>query len=198
MGNPGEHLRVAKVVPSPSDFPQAYLVMDSRLLRQGDLLRPSLAVEYRYGDRYWMSADRGETASQDYRANEALRTGQRFGLWGPLERPAGAVPVCRFQGDRGHGQTSRFLALAGFECDIVKGIAQFVLEGEGEYFAVPPSETGACPSGLVPVRRFNNLHANVNHRYVTDPTVAEQMRAAGWYDEGVRMCARPLAPEEQQ
>jgi hypothetical protein len=61
---------------------------------------------------------------------------------------------------------------------------------------VPPSEAGACASGLVPVRRFNNLQGNVNHRYVADPAVADQMRAAGWYDEGVRFCARPLGSDE--
>jgi hypothetical protein len=46
------------------------------------------------------------------------------------------------------------------------------------------------------VRRFNNLQADVNHRYVADPDIAGQMRAAGWYDEGVRFCARPLAENE--
>ena len=94
------------------------------------------------------------------------------------------------------GQTSRFISLAGAECDIVKRSAAFDLEGQGEYFAMPPSSGGACDASLVPVRRFNNLQANVNHRYVADVAVAEQMRAAGWYDEGVRFCARPIGSDE--
>ena len=38
--------------------------------------------------------------------------------------------------------------------------------------------------------------SSVNHRYVADLAVAQQMRPAGWYDEGVRFCARPLGSNE--
>jgi hypothetical protein len=55
---------------------------------------------------------------------------------------------------------------------------------------------GACPAQLLPVRRFYNLQSNVNHRYVADAATVAEMRAAGWYDEGVRMCARPLGADE--
>ena len=187
---------VRTLVTSPADSSQVYLVWKDRLYRGSLEPRRRVAVEYQYGDRYWLTGDTAEALSQDYRANEAVRTGQRFGLWSRLDAPQAARAMCRFQGRPSHGQSSRFLAVDGFECDVVKGIPQFVLEGEGEYFAVPPSESGACAAGLVPVRRFNNLQANVNHRYVADPAVAEQMRAAGWYDEGVRMCARPLGSNE--
>jgi photosystem II stability/assembly factor-like uncharacterized protein len=196
IGDPGERLRVSKVLPVPADDVQAYLVADTRLARTTGSFTPRVAVEYRYGDRYWVSGDRGETASQDYRGYEAVRTGERFGLWSHAERPAGAVPVCRFQGNPAYGQTSRFIALAGSECDIVKASPAFALEGDGEYFVVPPTREGTCPAGLVSVSRFNNLEANVNHRYVADAATAAQMRAAGWYDEGVRMCARPLGSNE--
>lgn len=189
-------LLVSKVVPSPADDTQALVIFQGRLHRATGTLMPRLAVEFRFGDRYWVSGDRGETMSQDYRAYEAVRTGERFGLWSQAERPAGAMPMCRFQGNPAYGQSSRFITLAGFECDIVKANPAFVLEGEGEYFALPASAQGTCPAGTVAVRRFNNQQASVNHRYVVTGTEAARMRAAGWYDEGVCMCARPLGADE--
>lgn len=194
--NGGEYLVVSKVVPGPAEDLQAYLVAEWQLRTASGRFRPRVAIEYKYGDRYWVSGDRGESASQDYRADEAVRTGEKFGVWSRGDAPPGAKAMCRFQGEPSRGQSSRFLAVDGFECDLVKGIPQFVLEGEGEYFAMPPSEGGTCAAGLVPVRRFNNLQADVNHRYVADPAIAEQIRAAGWYDEGVRFCARPLGSNE--
>jgi hypothetical protein len=187
---------VSVVVASPTDSAQVYLIWKGRLYRGVLTPRKRVAVEYQYGDRFWITGDAAEAISQDYRANEARRTGQRFGLWGPLDAPAGAVGICRFQGNPAHGQESRFIAVEGSECDIVKGSPAFVLEGEGEYFAIPPTATGGCAEGLVAVRRFNNLESNVNHRYVSDASVAAEMRASGWYDEGVRLCARPLGSDE--
>ena len=40
------------------------------------------------------------------------------------------------------------------------------------------------------------VDGNVNHGYVADPAVAHMMRDRGWYDEGVRFCARPLESNE--
>jgi hypothetical protein len=57
-----------------------------------------------------------------------------------------------------------------------------------------PPVNGACPAGLVPVHRFYNnpnTGTSMNHRYVIDATVMQQMLAQGWIDEGVVMCAQP-------
>jgi photosystem II stability/assembly factor-like uncharacterized protein len=188
--------RVTSVVPDPTDSSRVYAIRNGRLYRGVVPARAPVAVEYRYGDRYWITGSAAEAISQDHRGNEATRTGRSFGLWNAAGAPAGAKAICRFQGDRGHGQESRFIAIEGFECDVVKAGRAFVLEGQGEYFAVSPTAQGDCPAALLPVRRFNNLQSNVNHRYVADAATADEMRAAGWYDEGVRMCARPLGADE--
>jgi hypothetical protein len=193
--SPDYHI-VSSLVASPADRYQVYIVWNGHLYRGEFAPRQRVAIEYRYGDRFWITGDPAEAVSQDYRANDAVRTGQRFGLWSGLTAPAGAVPLCRFQGRPAYGQSSRFVAVEGAECSVVKSIPQFALEGEGEYYALAPDASGACAAGTVPVRRFNNLQGDVNHRYVADPAIASEMLARGWYDEGVRMCARPLGEGE--
>ena len=184
------------LVPSAGDSPQGYLIRQGRLYRVELAPRQRIAVEYQYGNRFWIAGDGGEAHSQDYRANDAVRTGYRFGLWSRADAPPEALGFCRFQGNPAHGQTSRFVSLAGAECEAVKRGRDFLLEGENEYFAVPADDFGGCATGLVPVHRFNNLEANVNHRYVADPALAEQMHDSGWADEGVQFCARPLGSNE--
>jgi hypothetical protein len=196
-GSPYGSYQVARdVAPMTTGSGDVYVVHLGHLYRGSVASREPIAIEYQYGDRFWITGDPAEAVSQDYRANEARRTGRRFGLWGAATRHAGAVAICRFQGRRDYGQDSRFIAVEGSECDTVKASPAFVLEGEGEYFAVAPTAQGGCAEGLIAVRRFNNLASNVNHRYVADAPTAAEMRAAGWYDEGVRLCARPLAPGE--
>jgi hypothetical protein len=187
---------LTSLLPDPSDSSNAYVIRGARLYRVEVPKRRSIAWEYRFGDRFWITANAAEAGALGFMGYHPNRTGQRFGLWSPAQAPAGALGACRFQGNPAYGQSSRFIALAGFECDIVKGSPAFVLEGENEYFALPPDARDACAAGLVPVRRFNNLQSNVNHRYVADAAGAAEMRAAGWYDEGVRMCARPLGADE--
>lgn len=186
---------VSELVTSPDDSAQVYLVHRGRLYR--GLLAPAgrVAVEYSYGDRFWLTGDRGEALFQDHRANDAVRTGERFGLWSPLDAPPGAAGICRFQGNPARGQTSRFVTLQGAECEALKRSADWRLEGEGEYFAMPPGP-GGCAAGLAPVTRFFNGKALNNHRYVTTARAAGEMRARGWIEEGLAMCARPLGEGE--
>ena len=93
------------------------------------------------------------------------------------------------------GLRTRVLLLKGFECDALRGSPGWILEAENDFYAVPPA-ADACPAGLVPVRRFHNLKPDLNHRWVGDESTAAEMRSRGWYDEGVRMCARPLGSNE--
>jgi len=53
---------------------------------------------------------------------------------------------------------------------------------------------GGCPAGTNAVYRVFSNRADVNHRYVTDPAVRNQMAMKGWLAEGdgpdlVVMCA---------
>jgi hypothetical protein len=79
--------------------------------------------------------------------------------------------------------------LEGGECDAVKASPAWVIEGENEFFLASPEKGGSCAKGLLPLRRFYNQRADANHRYVLDESTAAQMRARGWRDEGVVMCA---------
>ncbi|MEO8509062.1 MAG: hypothetical protein ABI593_15660 [Betaproteobacteria bacterium] len=65
---------------------------------------------------------------------------------------------------------------------------------EGHTFAIAPAAAGACPAGLVAVRRFYNNPTTgtaMNHRYVASGAVANAMRAKGRIDAGIVMCAQP-------
>jgi len=63
------------------------------------------------------------------------------------------------------------------------------------YIALPDPTTGACPGGTQPIWRFFN-RLTTNHRYTSDHTVRDDMRAdpGTWTPEGygpdsVIMCA---------
>jgi photosystem II stability/assembly factor-like uncharacterized protein len=187
---------VSRVVPSLDDTTQAYLVHKNRLFKVTLPQRTRVAVEYRYGDRFWLAVDAAEAGSQDYRGNEALRTGLTFALWSAADAPAGAVGTCRFQGNPSRGQSSRFITLQGAECEGLRGQPAFVLEGENESYAMPAGADGSCAVGLARVTRFYNGQRDVNHRWVADPAAVNEMRARGWIEEGTAFCARPLGSNE--
>lgn len=188
---------VQRVFPSSADTEQVYLVHKGFLLKGSIAPRARIAVEYQYGDFYWLTGDAGEAISQDHRLNEATRTGERFGLWSAATAPQGAVGLCRFQGNPARGQHSRFLTLEGGECDLLSAGDAWMLEGKSEYFAMPPNAAGTCAAGLVAVRRFvNTKGAFTNHRYVASAAALAQMRASNWIEEGTAMCARPLGSDE--
>jgi len=187
------------LITSPSEPGVVYVVRASRLFRGTPSYLPEpLVVEYEYeGNRYWLTSLDGEAVSQDNRQQpgNVHRTGERWGAWLAGDAPAGAVGSCRFWGKPESGLRTRVLVLQGFECEAIKRDLSWILEAENEFYAVPPRGDG-CPDGLVPVRRFNNLNPDLNHRWVVDGVIAAEMRARGWYDEGVRFCARPLGPNE--
>ena len=184
---------------SASDPRVVYLIHDRRLYRGEPSARPELVVsEFQYeGDRYWLTSLDGEALSQDYRLEpgDVRRTGLRFGAWRADNAPVGALGSCRFWSGPGTGLRTRVLLLNDGECAALKRVPGWILEAENEFYTVAPI-AGACPTGLIPVRRFNNAKYDLNHRWVTDPVVAAQMRARHWYDEGVRFCARPLGSNE--
>jgi hypothetical protein len=91
------------------------------------------------------------------------------------------------------GPDSHFFTVDAAECAHVMGAWQ-AWTFESHAFAITPAAAGACPAGLVAVRRFYNnpaVGADMNHRYVTSAAVAAEMRGKGWVEEGVVMCAQP-------
>jgi hypothetical protein len=191
---------VYKIVASPGDPGVVYAAQGPRIFRGVPSQRPDPVVaEFHYDiDRYWLTSLDGEAVSQDYRKEplNVWRTGERWGAWRADDAPAGAVGSCRFWSSPRSGLRTRVLVLQGFECDALKRSPDWILEGENEFYAVPPV-AGSCGAGLVPVRRFNNLQPDANHRWVADDAIAAEMRGfRAWYDEGVRFCARPLGPNE--
>jgi hypothetical protein len=122
---------VERVLVSPANDSQAYFIRNGSLYRAVLPPRNRVAVEYQYGDRFWITGDSAEALSQDYRANEAVRTGRPFGFWSAADAPTGAKAVCRFQGNPTRGQTSRFLTLQGSECDTLRQDAGLGARGRG-------------------------------------------------------------------
>ena len=112
---------------------------------------------------------------------------------------AGASPVCRYYRTPGFGD-SHFYSASASECAAVSANPQqypgWTLETSSAfYIALPDTTSGACAAGTVPVWRFFN-QTTTNHRYTTDHTVRDDMRAAPatWLPEGygpdsVIMCA---------
>jgi len=189
----------AWLIPAPSRPGSVYLVRFGRLYRGEPVARfAPLVAEYEYeGDRYWSTSLDGEAVFQDNRQQpgNVHRTGLRWGAWSADNAPAGAVGSCRFWPKPQSGLRTRVLVLQGPECESLRANNDWILEGENEFYAVPPAN-GACPAGLVPVHRLPNMKADLNFRWAVDPAVIAQMQARGWMDEGVVMCARPLGSNE--
>jgi len=191
--------RARAAVVDAADPGVVFILRAGRLFRGVPSSRPNPAiVEFHYEeDRYWSAVSAGEALSQDYRQEpgHVWRTGLRWGAWRADDAPAGAVGSCRFWPQPSIGR-SRVIVQQGADCDALKRDPGWILEAENEFFTMRPVND-ACPANTVPVRRFLNLQPDFNHRWVADPSLFDQMRITrGWYDEGVRFCARPLGPNE--
>jgi hypothetical protein len=167
----------------------------------------AVMVEYYHpgGDHYFMTLEGFESALLD--ANVAtmgwLRTGQTFGAWAAFQLP-GTKRLCRFYGDLSAGPNSHFYTPEGSECDGLRTQAAAIPIGQAawrfeEYAAsVADAVDGKCPANLTPVYRVyndaNRRGTTSNHRYMTDPSIYDQMIGKGWLAEGVRFCVPPEAP----
>jgi hypothetical protein len=187
------------VTTSPAEPGVVYVVRSSRLFRGVPALAPDpIVVEFGYeGSRYWLTSLDGEALSQDYRQQpgDVRRTGLRWGAWRRDDAPPGAVGSCRFWPRPETGLRTRVLVQQGFECEALKRNSGWILEAENEFYTAVAAND-SCPPGTVPVRRFNNLQPDLNHRWVANEVTAALMRASGWYDEGVRFCGRSLGANE--
>jgi hypothetical protein len=156
----------------------------------------SYAIEYYNSllDHYFVSASAMDINMLDSGAFVGWsRTGYAFKVYA---QPSGtASPVCRFYLPPAFGD-SHFYSASPAECaDVLARFPMFVLESETVFYVnLPDTATGACPSNMVPVYRVWNGRSDANHRYVTDPSLRDQMVAKGYIAEGygpdtVALCA---------
>ncbi len=129
-----------------------------------------------------------------------VRTGQTFNAYGiGSGGPTTRRPVCRYLGSPAAGLDSHFYSASLGECVAVavKFAGAWLLEAaEIMEIDLPDPDTGACPSGDVPVYRLWNNRADSNHRYTTSTVTRDQMLAKGYMAEGygpgsVALCALP-------
>ena len=149
---------------------------------------------------YYMTADEAEKLALDTGVHPGwLRTGQSLKAYAASSRAGGSInPVCRFYSPpliyselEGTGADSHFFSADASEClAVFRKWWWFWGWPQDNVFQIDaPDKSGVCPSGTVPVYRLWNQRADSNHRYATSAAIRAQMVAAGYLDEGVRMCS---------
>jgi hypothetical protein len=109
------------------------------------------------------------------------RTGYTFKAYA-MPQP-GTSQVCRFYIPPADG-SSHFFGRNGAECSAAQQQhPEFVLE-DASYMQLYVPTGGICPAGSTPVYRLFDNRPDVNHRYITDRLVRDQMVAKGWIAEG--------------
>ncbi|MEQ1517218.1 MAG: hypothetical protein ABL931_12100 [Usitatibacteraceae bacterium] len=107
---------------------------------------------------------------------------------GPTElRPATQVPVCRLYSPQFN---THFYSGGARSCQIQRATRGWV--DEGIAFWINNATQSTCPNGTLAVTRLSDsrsLGAHSNHRYTTSNSEIEAMKANGWFEEGVVMCA---------
>ncbi len=110
----------------------------------------------------------------------------------PGGRPA-VNEVCRFYGVPAGGPNSHFFAADPTACEATKRMGGWAYEGIG-FRVIPQTSTGACPAGMLQVRRAYNDRFRVNdsnHRYSTSDSTMREMARRNWFVEGTAWCAFP-------
>ena len=120
-----------------------------------------------------------------------IRTGYQFKAYtipGAVElRVASQVPVCRFYTP---AKNTHFFSADMRDCQLLR--ASRIWIDEGIAFWINSANTTSCGPGTLAVTRLSDSRwreTTSNHRYVTSNSVIEDMKANGWFEEGVVMCA---------
>ena len=109
------------------------------------------------------------------------RTGRSFKVFATAQ--ADTSPVCRFYIPPASGNTHYF-GRDATECNATAANnPDFVLEAPSFMHMYLPVK-GICAANTVPIYRLYSNRANVNHRYVADSAIRDQMIARGWLAEG--------------
>lgn len=152
------------------------------------------AVEYFSGsrDHYFLTVNPFEIAALDA---GFLPDWVRTGLSVPVHAvapiyPNAVQPACRYYGLPSAGLDTHFFSASATECAYVLDTwpEKWVLESPSAFYVFLPLANGACPDGTQRVFRFYNGRFDVNHRYTTSVSAAQEMQARGWIAEGVGMC----------
>ncbi|MEP6656664.1 MAG: S8 family peptidase, partial [Betaproteobacteria bacterium] len=134
-------------------------------------------------DHYFITWIAGEIAALD--AGTLIRGWQRTGVIFSVYPGgrSGSSPVCRFYIPPAYGN-SHFFGRGTDECgETTMRNPAFVLES-AEFMDVVLPLGGVCPAGTQPVYRVFSNRPDVNHRYMTDSAIRDQMVARGWLAEG--------------
>ena len=120
-----------------------------------------------------------------------IRTGYQFKAYtipGPAEmRVATQVPVCRFYAPV---QNTHFFSADIRDCQLLR--ASRAWNDEGIAFWINSASQTSCAPGTLAVTRLSDSRwreSTSNHRYTTSNSQIEDMKASGWFEEGVVMCA---------
>lgn len=180
------------VVDSPQLANLAILPIDGL----GETPAPSDAdvIEFFYPplNTYFLTASAAEVAFIDGGGvgKDWVRTGFHFRAWTTGNEVPDSAPVCRFTGTPNIGPESHFYTGDATECALVQANPYWLYEGLAFRTRLPAS--GVCMAGTSAVVRFYLPGSDISelrHRYVVDATVAAQMRALGWFEEGPVFCA---------
>src|SRR5262249_26222360 len=111
------------------------------------------------------------------------RTGQTFNVW--AQPATGTLPTCRFFSTSFAPKSSHFYTPYANECASLETNPNWQYEAIAFYLQVPDND-GNCPAGTtILFRLYNNgMGGAPNHRFTTDASTFNQMRAAGWTFEG--------------
>jgi hypothetical protein len=142
--------------------------------------------------QYFLTGDAREIALLDAGRIGAgwSRTGMSFHAFANDAAGADALPVCRFFGTPGVGPNSHFYTAYDNECEIVRKNTNWIEEGVTFHARLPVD--GSCSLNDVTVVRLFWPGESVTasrHRYVVEPSIAGDMKAAGWLLEGPVFCA---------
>ncbi|MDX2218323.1 MAG: DUF1800 domain-containing protein [Burkholderiales bacterium] len=146
-------------------------------------------IEYYHAasNHYFITADPGEIAFMDASPNWR-RSGASFRVWPTAaDAPAGAVAACLFTAPTVSADI-RFYSVDAGECSFLMTL-DFTQYGGLQFYALPPTN-GACSDDTQPIRRgfFNNGQGNINFRYSTTLSAAQDSLDRGWADNGVALC----------
>lgn len=162
------------------------------------------AIEYYHPalDHYFVTASATEISALDAGVFSGwMRTGQALpGVFvsdpSTSDVQTSVSPVCRYYGLPSAGLDTHFFSASSEECAAVHALwpDRWLLETPNAFYAyLPDIASGKCPAGTMPVYRFYNHRADVNHRYTTSADVRLEMIGRGWTPEGygaegVAMC----------
>lgn len=148
------------------------------------------AVEYYYPaiNHYFLVATPAEVAYMDSTTGWR-RTGASFKVWPTAaDAPQGAVAACMYTAPTVSPDV-RVYSIEQGECDFLGSLTGLTVYGGLKFYAVKAVD-GTCPSDLQPIRRgfFNNGQGNINFRYTTTLSAAQDSLDRGWNDNGVGLC----------